>query len=75
MDDYSKDFLSGDDAAKKLAVKRLTLKIGTDMKQMTVNAPDWSVSGLGKRSRVNRQGYLVRGADGSRAAVGTRARS
>jgi len=46
MDDYSKDFLSGDDAAKKLAVKRLTLKIGTDMKQMTVNAPDWSVSGL-----------------------------
>jgi hypothetical protein len=41
MDDYAKDFLSGDDAAKKLAVKRLTRKIGTEMRQMTVNAPDW----------------------------------
>jgi glycerol-3-phosphate O-acyltransferase/dihydroxyacetone phosphate acyltransferase len=41
MDDYKEDFLQDDEGKRKLAVKRLTRKIGTDVRQMTVNAPDW----------------------------------
>ena len=41
MDDYAKTFVEGDDAARKETVKRLTRKISTDVRQLTVNANDW----------------------------------
>jgi glycerol-3-phosphate O-acyltransferase/dihydroxyacetone phosphate acyltransferase len=45
MEDYEADFLVEDEGARKLAVKRLTRKIDLDLRQMTVNGPDWWVFG------------------------------
>ena len=44
MDDYDEDFMAFDESRRRLAVKRLTRRIELDFRQMTVNAPDWSVS-------------------------------
>ena len=44
MNDYDEDFLASDESRRRVAVKRLTRKIELDFRQMTVNAPDWSVS-------------------------------
>jgi glycerol-3-phosphate O-acyltransferase/dihydroxyacetone phosphate acyltransferase len=41
MDDYEKEFLSEEEGANKLAVKRLTKKIGLEIRKMTVNSPNW----------------------------------
>jgi len=41
MDDYKGDFMQENDGKRREAVKRLTRKIGTEVRQMTVNAPDW----------------------------------
>lgn len=41
MAQYDDDFLSGDEAKKRLAVKRLTRQMELEIRQMTVNAPDW----------------------------------
>ncbi len=47
MDEYEHDFLGDDEGRRRLAVKRLTRRIELEFRQMTVNAPDWSVhSGL-----------------------------
>ena len=43
MDDYREDFMRDDEAQRKEAVKRLTRKIGAEVRQMTVNSPDWLV--------------------------------
>jgi hypothetical protein len=40
-DRYEKEFLSGGDAAKKAAVKRLTRDIELELYKTTVNGPDW----------------------------------
>ena len=41
MDEYAKDCVDGDDATRRVTVKRLTRRISTDLRQMTVNAEDW----------------------------------
>lgn len=41
MDEYRDDFLSGDEAQRKAAVKRLTKRMELELHKMTVNAPDW----------------------------------
>lgn len=41
MSVYKDDFLSEEEGKAKLAVKRLTRKIELEVKQMTVNSPDW----------------------------------
>jgi len=43
MEDYAADFLSTDEGAAKLAVKRLTSAIERQMIEITINAPDWWV--------------------------------
>jgi hypothetical protein len=74
MDDYQEDFVNGDDAVRKTAVKRLTRKIATEVQEMTVNAPDWCVL-LGRKEESpadRQQGHGVRCANGERAALGKR---
>ncbi len=41
MEDYEEEFLSGKEGANKSAVKKLTRKIDTELRKMTVNSPDW----------------------------------
>ncbi|WWD19707.1 hypothetical protein CI109_104171 [Kwoniella shandongensis] len=51
MEDYESEFMSPDDGAGKLAVKRLTRKIDTEFRQMTVNAPDWDTAYAAQMAR------------------------
>lgn len=39
--EYAAKFLSGVEGAEKAAVKTLTKDIGTQLVDMTINAPDW----------------------------------
>lgn len=41
MDAFEDQFLSEDEGANKLAVKRLTKTLELEMMKLTVNAPDW----------------------------------
>ncbi|ORX40536.1 hypothetical protein BD324DRAFT_6506 [Kockovaella imperatae] len=51
MDEYEQDFLNGDEKERKLAVKRLTRKVDTEMKMMSVNAADWDTSFAAQMAR------------------------
>ncbi|KAK8853284.1 hypothetical protein IAR55_003988 [Kwoniella newhampshirensis] len=51
MEDYEADFMNEDDGAGKLAVKRLTSKIGLEFRKMTVNAPDWDTAFAAQMAR------------------------
>ena len=41
MDPYKEQFFSGEEGAPRLAVKRLTHSIETQLVENTINAPDW----------------------------------
>jgi glycerol-3-phosphate O-acyltransferase/dihydroxyacetone phosphate acyltransferase len=41
MDAFEEQFLSEEEGANKLAVKRLTKTLELEMMKLTVNAPDW----------------------------------
>jgi hypothetical protein len=41
MDEYAEQFLSEEEGASRIAVKRLTRRIDLEMWKHTVNAPDW----------------------------------
>jgi hypothetical protein len=41
MDAFEQQFLSEDEGANKLAVKRLTKTLELEMMKLTINAPDW----------------------------------
>lgn len=41
MDAYQEQFLSSEEGAPRLAVKRLTATIERELVEATVNAPDW----------------------------------
>lgn len=43
MDSFLDQFLSSEDDASRLAVKRLTATIERQLVEQTVNAPDWFV--------------------------------
>ena len=68
MDAYHDDFISGDEATRKLAVKRLTRKIDLESRMMTVNSPDWWVPLLQNPTNVSK-GYCVCCKDGERDFV------
>lgn len=44
MDKYEADFVDGDDAKRRAAVKQLTKATELGIWKETVNAPDWSVT-------------------------------
>ena len=41
MDAFEQQFLSAEEGANKIAVKRLTKTLELEMMKLTVNAPDW----------------------------------
>jgi len=41
--DYAAEFLSGAEGAEKTTVKRLTKEIGSQLVEMTINAPNWFI--------------------------------
>ena len=41
MEPYMKQFLSTEEGQARLAAKRLTQKIETELVEKTLNAPDW----------------------------------
>ena len=41
MDAFEQQFLSEEEGANKIAVKRLTKTLELEMMKLTVNAPDW----------------------------------
>jgi glycerol-3-phosphate O-acyltransferase/dihydroxyacetone phosphate acyltransferase len=43
IDEFESQFLSQEEGASRLAVKRLTKRLELEMMRLTVNAPDWSV--------------------------------
>ena len=42
--DYAAEFLSGAEGAEKTTVKKLTKEIGSQLVDMTINAPNWFIS-------------------------------
>jgi len=43
MDAYKEQFFSDEEGAPRLAAKRLTKAIQTQLTESTINAPDWQV--------------------------------
>ncbi|WWC91816.1 uncharacterized protein L201_006763 [Kwoniella dendrophila CBS 6074] len=51
MDSYESQFLSEKEGDSRLAVKRMTWTIDTELKKMTVNAPDWDTAFAAQMAR------------------------
>jgi glycerol-3-phosphate O-acyltransferase/dihydroxyacetone phosphate acyltransferase len=49
VDSYKDDFFSDVEGLPRAAVKRLTRTIEGSLIEMTINAPDWSVSSVARR--------------------------
>ncbi|GFZ48760.1 hypothetical protein JCM24511_06509 [Saitozyma sp. JCM 24511] len=51
MDEYAEQFLSEEEGASRIAVKRLTRRIDLEMWKHTVNAPDWDTAFAAQMAR------------------------
>ena len=49
IDSYKDNFFSDAEGLRRAAVKRLTRTIERSLIEMTINAPDWSVSNVARR--------------------------
>lgn len=59
MDAFEQQFLSEEEGANKLAVKRLTKTLELEMMKLTVNAPDWYVESV-YHSLLAAHSYFIR---------------